>query len=74
MALQVSGPLGGLKAVVFTLLLAGLAACGGSQTGTTAEEDADANVFVERSPADQVAARKREEARRKAREERRRRS
>ncbi|MFN3609737.1 MAG: hypothetical protein ACK4Y9_11785, partial [Hyphomonas sp.] len=68
MALQVRSPLGGLKAVVFTLLLAGLAACGGSQTATTADEDADATVLVARSPADQVAARKREEARRKARE------
>lgn len=68
MAVQTRGALAGLKTVVFSLILAGLAACGGSQTVKTADEDADANVLVERSPSDQVAARKREEARRKARE------
>ncbi|MBY9066552.1 alpha-2-macroglobulin family protein [Hyphomonas sp. WL0036] len=64
----VRGRFGGLKTILFTFILAGLAACGGQQQTRTPDEDADAEVFVERSPADQVAARKREEARRKARE------
>ncbi|MEQ9504646.1 MAG: alpha-2-macroglobulin [Hyphomonas sp.] len=56
-----------LRAFVAAILL-GVAACGGSQTRTEPGEDADAQVLVERSPADQVAARKREEARQRARE------
>lgn len=56
-----------LRAFVSAILL-GVAACGGSQTRTEPGEDSDAQVLVERSPADQVAARKREEARQRARE------
>ncbi|MBA4338592.1 MAG: alpha-2-macroglobulin [Hyphomonas sp.] len=45
-----------------------LAACGGSQTAQGPGEDSDAQVLVERSPADEAAARKRDEARQRARE------
>lgn len=66
MTMLVRGRFGGLKAILAATLIAATAACGGSQTARTADEDADAAVFVERSPADQVAARRREEARQRA--------
>ncbi|MFN7054395.1 alpha-2-macroglobulin family protein [Hyphomonas sp.] len=69
MAVQLRGLWGGVSALLLVLLLAViLAACGGSQTQRSPGEDEDAEVFVARSPADQVAARRREEARRRARE------
>lgn len=67
MSVTVRGRWGVLSALASATFLV-LAACGGSQTRTDPGEDADAKVLVERSPADQVAARKREEARQRARD------
>ncbi len=67
MSVKVRGRWGALGALVSAAMLV-LAACGGSQTARDPGEDSDAAVLVERSPADQVAARKREEARQRARD------
>ena len=62
MSSLVRGRSWGLRALAAAAFLF-VAACGGSQTTREPGEDADAQVLVERSPADEVAARKREEAR-----------
>ncbi len=67
MSNMVRGRWGVLGALASAAILV-LAACGGSQTARDPGEDSDAQVLVERSPADTVAARKREEARQRARE------
>lgn len=67
MSVLVRGRSFGLRAFAAAALLF-VAACGGSQTTREPGEDADAQVLVERSPADEVAARKREEARQRARD------
>lgn len=67
MPVQDRGLWGGLSALLVSLLLLLiLAACGGSQTTPAPGEEVDAQEFVARSPADQVAARRREEARQRA--------
>ncbi len=67
MTVQNRGLRGGVSALLFVLLLPLiLAACGGSQTEPVPGADSDAQEFVARSPADQVAARRREEARQRA--------
>ncbi|MBI1398610.1 alpha-2-macroglobulin [Hyphomonas sp.] len=67
MSSLVRGRSWGLRALAAAAFLF-VAACGGSQTAREPGEDADAQVLVERSPADEVAARKREEARQRARD------
>ncbi|MDP3459705.1 MAG: MG2 domain-containing protein, partial [Hyphomonas sp.] len=67
MSNMVRGRWGVLGALASAAILV-LAACGGSQTARDPGEDSDAQVLVARSPADIVAARKREEARQRARE------
>ena len=67
MSVMVRGRWAVLGALVSSAMLA-LAACGGSQTAQGPGEDSDAQVLVERSPADEAAARKRDEARQRARE------
>ena len=67
MSNMVRGRWGVLSALASAAMLV-LAACGGSQTVTQPGEDSDAQMLVERSPADEAAARKREEARQRARE------
>ncbi|MFN4225403.1 MAG: alpha-2-macroglobulin family protein [Hyphomonas sp.] len=67
MSVTVRGRWGLLSALASAAILV-LSACGGSQTTREPGEDSDAQVLVERSPSDQVAARKREEARQRARE------
>src|SRR3990167_7199357 len=67
MSSLVRGRSWGLRALAAAAFLF-VAACGGSQTTREPGEDADAQGLVERSPADEVAARKREEARQRARE------
>lgn len=67
MSSRVMGRWGGLRALATAALLL-VAACGGSQTSREPGEDSDAQVLVERSPADEAAARKREEDRQRARE------
>ena len=67
MSVMVQGRWGALGALVSAAMLV-LAACGGSQTARDPGQDSDASVLVERSPADEAAARKREEARQRARE------
>lgn len=58
---------GHMRAAALGILFGALAACNPSQSAKPATEGEE-NVMVARSPADQVAARKREEARRRARE------
>lgn len=67
MSVMVRGRWAVLGALVSAAMLA-LAACGGSQTAQGPGEDSDAQILVERSPADEAAARKRDEARQRARE------
>lgn len=67
MSVAVRGRWGVLSALASAAILV-LSACGGSQTTREPGEDSDAKVLVERSPSDQVAARKREEARQRAAE------
>ncbi|HRK69815.1 MAG TPA: alpha-2-macroglobulin family protein, partial [Hyphomonas sp.] len=67
MSVTVRGRWGVLSALASAAILL-LSACGGSQTTREPGEDSDAQVLVERSPSDQVAARKREEARQRAAE------
>ena len=67
MSVMVRGRWAVLGALVSSAMLA-LAACGDSQTAQGPGEDSDAQVLVERSPADEAAARKRDEARQRARQ------
>ncbi|MBK8197268.1 MAG: alpha-2-macroglobulin family protein [Acidobacteria bacterium] len=65
MSFMVRGQWGGLRTLATAALFA-LAACGGSNNVKDPGDNSDAQVMVERSPADEVAARKREEARQRA--------